>query len=247
MAEPLITLSKDQFDRMMRAVRFVEGMQMGPVRGQEVPEPPPHHRQQDHWVKVTGAADAAFRPEDANTDYYPCVTTEKVVLSAYEELSFGPLADDYWIDYDGVDDEEARVFSANGATLVSGQRYRATIVDQKDDQYAVLLVEGGSVEMDQDDCLIHITSGGVEIPGSPAYINNCPILLSVDGCELTVGWVGGDTTTVDLTACIRQAVYDYLNPLCATMEVVTDVECDEDNILPTVEEIEYLACPLGAP
>lgn len=131
-----IVLSQEQFDRIMRSTRYVESMQKGPARGQEIPEVPVGVPTGEVWVKVTGVADEDFRPEDTETTYYPCVLTEKFVLSDEDELLYGPL-DSYWFDYDGSEDEEGRCFSLNNQTLAEGSRFKATPVDNQENQYPV--------------------------------------------------------------------------------------------------------------
>jgi hypothetical protein len=156
MPDNLVILKQDEYERMMKAVRFVEGMQRGPVRGHEPPEAPPAQPAGTVYVKVTGPEDTDFRPGDAETKYFPCVLTEKVIPTPEEETEYGPISQsDYWKDYDAAEDEEGRVFAWNGATLTEGNRYSVDPIDVKgkdgeDGQYTIFVLNdpGGGTSSD---------------------------------------------------------------------------------------------------
>jgi hypothetical protein len=134
MPDNLVVLKQDEYERMMKAVRFVEGMQRGPVRGHEQPETPPGIPSTTAFVKVSGPEDTDFRPGDTDTHYYPCVRTEKVIPTAEEETTYGPFSPgDYWRDYDDPnEDPVGRVFAFNGGTLEEGKRYAVDPINARD-------------------------------------------------------------------------------------------------------------------
>lgn len=217
-----IVLTQEQFDRMMRATRYVESMQKGPARGQEVPEYPVGVPTGEVWVKVTGPADEDFRPEDTESSYYPCVLTEKFVLSTEEEMLYGPLSS-YWKDYDGAEDEEGRCFSLNNGALVEGQRYKATPVDQQENQYPVFGIADG-------------VGCGFPEAGIETYANN--VAISAVGCGFSFGlekWAYNCDGTSDL---VSTDTFAY-SPPTTTVDVVTEVtatgSCDGTDITITLD------------
>lgn len=178
----MIEITQEQFDRMMRAVRFVESMQRGPVRGQEIPEQPVAPPAAEVFIKITGPEDEAFKPEDEDSKYFPCVLTEKIVLSTEDEAIYGPL-DSYWRDLDGEEDEEGRAFALNGGDLISGSRYKATVVEMHDGQYPVLSVDTGGVSE-----VLQVQAGGANDYGYPARVQQWS--------PITAAWIDASTTEV---------------------------------------------------
>lgn len=229
MPDNLVVIKQDEYERMMKAVRFVEGMQRGPVRGQDRPENPEVPSAGTVYVKVTGPIDEDFRPGDTETKYYPCCLTQKIIPTVDEETESGPFSpSDYWLDLDGSEDEEGRVFAWNGGTLIEGNRYSVDPIDVKgkegeDGQYTIFVVNG---------------SGGCEFPegGLEAYADN--VAITADGCGFTFGlekWAYNCDGTSDL---VSTDTFAY-SPPTTTLDVVTDVtatgSCDGTDITITLD------------
>jgi hypothetical protein len=251
---PNVMLTQEQYDRLLRAAMFVESIQRGPVRGQEIPEQPATPTAQEVFVLITGDADTFFKPEDEGTKYYPCVLTEKVLLTDAEELEHGPLGS-YWNDLNtGPDYEEGRAFALNGGALVNGNRYKATVLEYHDGQYPILAVSDAANVVH----VLQVQAGAANAFGNPARIQqwnpSTGEFSDLNTTEVRVKDPNGSTYAED-----DYVVALYLGPntsfvdcyaangfgstfTCETITVVTAVTCEDDELDVTTATINYLEC-----